>query len=136
MISRHWLVFGALTVSACTELQPTSYCAIANDPDRYTGKVVSITATGTFTDHGAYIQDPRCSKAAVRWEETPAFRSSSKFDEFSASVTKASSPAVGPATFKVTVVGKFEKRSGHRIGVLQVRRVTEWKEVAVSDIDE
>jgi hypothetical protein len=50
-----------------------AYCELANNPEKYNGKIIRVSSTLSFGDHGSYFSDANCrlpENGAIIWYKT------------------------------------------------------------------
>jgi hypothetical protein len=92
---------------ASADLPIIAYCELANNPDKYNGKVVRVSARLSGFIHGILFYDQNCASAN---NGTAVAFHPSVVEEIRRTLTEAAdSDAYGFVPLNLIVVGKFEK---------------------------
>ena len=96
-------------VSAASNLPVLDYCELANNPERYSGKVVRVRARLSVSIHGALFGDEHCAgadkQAAILYHALTAQETTQTLNRARGS----DSPANWHEPVDIIAIGKFEK---------------------------
>lgn len=90
---------------ASAKIENVSLCQLTDDPSRFQGKRVRLTADLHTSEHGAFLSSHACKKRSITWSQISKFRGDRILDK----VPVDSSGLPGP--YRVVVDGIFVYRT-------------------------
>ena len=100
-----FVIIWAPLTRACAKIENVSLCQLTDDPGKFQGKLVRLTADLTTSEHGAYLSSRACKKRPIVWSQINKLRGERILDK----VPVDGSGLPGP--YRVVVDGIFVYRA-------------------------